>query len=94
MIKDVFKSFYLLVTFKILLNCSVLISHVFAGIGAGLKLFVIDPVYRRFPRVKAKYDSTAKLWENLMTDSELEKHQKLSANKKVSESILNNISNI
>ncbi|KAF6028134.1 GRAMD4 [Bugula neritina] len=46
----------------------------------GLKLFVIDPVYNRFPRIKEKYDNTHRLWQNLLTDAQLEKYTQRNAN--------------
>ncbi|KAK3733161.1 hypothetical protein RRG08_046084 [Elysia crispata] len=45
----------------------------YAGIFLGFKLFLIDYVYNRFPRVKRKYDSTYRLWQELPTDIQYEK---------------------
>ncbi|GFR78700.1 GRAM domain-containing protein 4-like [Elysia marginata] len=45
----------------------------YAGILLGFKLFLIDYVYNRFPRVKRKYDSTYRLWQELPTDIQYEK---------------------
>lgn len=38
----------------------------------GIKLFVIDYVYYKFPKVKRKYDSVYKLWKSLPTRQEWE----------------------
>lgn len=45
----------------------------YGGILLGCKLFLIDYVYNRFPRVKRKYDSTYRLWQELPTDIQYEK---------------------
>ncbi|XP_022256078.1 GRAM domain-containing protein 4-like [Limulus polyphemus] len=44
-----------------------------AGLYLGVKMFLVDYVFYRFPRVQQKYDSTWKLWNSLPTDAELEK---------------------
>ncbi|XP_070573172.1 GRAM domain-containing protein 4-like isoform X1 [Ptychodera flava] len=41
------------------------------GLFLGVKLFVINSVYRKFPRVKRRYDSMVKIWKELPTDAEL-----------------------
>lgn len=46
-----------------------------AGIGLGLKLFVLDNVYSRYPRLRMKYDSSELLWHKLLTHAELEKYK-------------------
>ncbi|CAG5117478.1 unnamed protein product [Candidula unifasciata] len=45
----------------------------YAGLYMGIKLFIVDYVYNRFPRVRRKYDSTYRLWMELPTDVEYEK---------------------
>ncbi|XP_067929717.1 GRAM domain-containing protein 4-like [Watersipora subatra] len=50
------------------------------GILIGFKLFIINPVYDRFPRVKQRYDGTSRLYSNLVTDAELEKQKLRKAN--------------
>lgn len=42
------------------------------GFNMGIKLFVIDYVYYKFPKVKRKYDSVYKLWKSLPTRQEWE----------------------
>ena len=51
------------------LPASVLLKIV--GLVAGLKLFVITPVYKKYPKVKVKYDSIARLWKMLPTNEGL-----------------------
>ncbi|XP_041349923.1 GRAM domain-containing protein 4-like isoform X2 [Gigantopelta aegis] len=46
-----------------------------AGLYFGIKLFIIDYLFLRFPRLKQKYDSTHKIWLSLPTDAEFEKQQ-------------------
>jgi len=41
------------------------------GLFLGIKLFIVNPIHHRFPKVKRRYDSTAKLWRELPTDVEL-----------------------
>lgn len=54
----------LVVDFNILLSIM--------GFNMGIKLFVIDYVYYKFPKVKRKYDSVYKLWKSLPTRQEWE----------------------
>lgn len=41
------------------------------GLSFGIKLFIVNPIYHRFPKVKRRYDGTAKLWEELPTEADL-----------------------
>nr|XP_058960908.1 GRAM domain-containing protein 4-like isoform X1 [Pocillopora verrucosa] len=41
------------------------------GLSFGVKLFIVNPIYHRFPKVKRRYDGTAKLWEELPTEADL-----------------------
>lgn len=43
-----------------------------SGLNMGIKLFIIDYVYYKFPKVKRKYDSVYKLWKSLPTRQEWE----------------------
>ncbi|KAL9959274.1 hypothetical protein ACROYT_G032584 [Oculina patagonica] len=45
------------------------------GLSLGIKLFIVNPIYHRFPKVKRRYDGTAKLWRELPTDAELSARQ-------------------
>lgn len=42
------------------------------GMNIGIKLFIIDYIYYKFPKVKRKYDSVSKLWKSLPTRQEWE----------------------
>ncbi|KAK4293737.1 hypothetical protein Pmani_033585, partial [Petrolisthes manimaculis] len=44
-----------------------------AGMYMGLKLFVLDYIFFRYPRIRLKYDSTSRLWDTLPTDADLER---------------------
>ncbi|XP_013404413.1 GRAM domain-containing protein 4-like [Lingula anatina] len=44
-----------------------------AGLQVGFKLFIQDPIFNRFPRVKEKYDTVYKMWKILPTDDQLQK---------------------
>ena len=44
-----------------------------AGLYLALKLFVIDYVYGRFPRVRQRHDTVLRVWLELPTDGELTK---------------------
>ncbi|XP_054711215.1 GRAM domain-containing protein 4-like [Uloborus diversus] len=55
-----------------------------AGFYLGVKLFIIDYLFYRFPRVQQKHDTTARLWKNLPTDAQLErKHNRAELDKLV-----------
>jgi len=41
-----------------------------------LKLFVIDFVFLRFPRLRDKYDTSAQIWHDLPTDADLDARRK------------------
>ncbi|KAG7175106.1 GRAM domain-containing protein 4-like [Homarus americanus] len=43
------------------------------GVYLGLKFFVMDYVFFRYPRIRLKYDSTSRLWDTLPTDADLER---------------------
>ncbi|KAK7102250.1 GRAM domain-containing protein 4-like isoform X2 [Littorina saxatilis] len=65
--------FFLLVTS--LTSCLFRASTLFfvAGLYLGMKLFLLDYLFLRFPRIKMKYDSSYKMWKDLPTDVEYEK---------------------
>ena len=52
------------------INCTV-------GLGVGFKVFIIDNIYRKYPKVKEKYDGMAKLWRSLPTKAELLQRQSM-----------------
>ena len=37
-----------------------------------LKLFVVDFIFMRFPRLRQKHDTTAQIWMELPTDADLD----------------------
>ncbi|XP_048257748.1 GRAM domain-containing protein 4-like isoform X1 [Haliotis rufescens] len=43
------------------------------GLLMGVKLFLVDFMYLRFPRLRQKYDTSHQMWLNLPTDAEYEK---------------------
>lgn len=47
------------------------------GLGVGFKVFIIDNIYRKYPKVKEKYDGMAKLWRSLPTKAELLQRQSM-----------------
>ncbi|KAG8186575.1 hypothetical protein JTE90_020870 [Oedothorax gibbosus] len=52
------------------------------GFYLGVKLFLIDYLFYRFPRVQQKHDTTARLWKSLPTDAQLErKHNRAELDK-------------
>ena len=40
------------------------------------KLFIVDFLFMRFPRLRAKYDSASQIWATLPTDADLDARQK------------------
>jgi hypothetical protein len=59
-------------------------TRFFAGLYMGLKWFVIEYVYHRFPRIKAKHDTVYRIWQTLPTDGELGRRSHQQAIHKVS----------
>ncbi|XP_071537611.1 uncharacterized protein [Panulirus ornatus] len=50
------------------------------GIYLGIKFFVMDYIFFRYPRIRLKYDSTSRLWDTLPTDADLERRGDKSRN--------------
>ena len=48
-----------------------------SGLGLGYKVFIIDNVYRKYPKVKEKYDGVARMWRSLPTNNELVQRQRM-----------------
>ncbi|XP_036362930.1 GRAM domain-containing protein 4-like isoform X5 [Octopus sinensis] len=69
------KQLYVTVCLAFLVSCLFQASAIFyvAGILLGIKVFIIDYMFEHFPRLKEKYDSSHRLWENLPTESEYRK---------------------
>ena len=40
-------------------------------------MFIIDNVYRKYPKVKEKYDGVARMWRSLPTNNELVQRQRM-----------------
>ena len=53
------------------------------GVMLGLKIFVISPVYNKYPKVKSKYDSIARLWKMLPTNESLNQMEQTQGNSSV-----------
>ncbi|ESO91395.1 hypothetical protein LOTGIDRAFT_153833 [Lottia gigantea] len=56
-------------------SCTLPLPYLFELIGSmiGFKLFIIDNLYRKYPRLKKKYDTSHRIWMSLPTDSQYEK---------------------
>ena len=48
-------------------------------------MFIVDNIYRKYPKVKAKYDGVAKMWDSLPTNAELFQRQSLTEEEMVNE---------
>ncbi|XP_065178865.1 GRAM domain-containing protein 4-like [Sycon ciliatum] len=77
------KKLYIALWTFFLISCVLPEAVVFriAGLFFGYKFFVERSVYRRFPKVKAKYDTVSKIWEQLPTNSQLEAFTALRAHR-------------
>ena len=53
------------------LSCS--IFNILSGLGMGVKIFIINYIYNKYPRLKKKYDNTHRLWLTLPTDVQYDK---------------------
>ncbi|CAI8031704.1 GRAM domain-containing protein 4, partial [Geodia barretti] len=56
----------------------------FIGLFAGMKLFIVDNIYRKYPRVQEEFDNVDRMWRSLPTDTELLERQTLSREEMVS----------
>jgi hypothetical protein len=56
----------------------------FIGLFAGMKLFIVDNIYRKYPRVQEEFDDVDRMWRSLPTDAELLERQTLSREEMVS----------
>lgn len=54
------------------------------GLFLGVKFFIIEYLYARFPRFKQRHDSVARIWKDLPTDRYLEEQYHRSAINRVS----------
>lgn len=62
--------------FVFCLNCS--------GLYAGIKFFLIDFIFKRCPRLRAKYDTPYIIWTNLPTDPQLKERSNATVSRRVS----------
>ncbi|XP_033647620.1 GRAM domain-containing protein 4-like [Asterias rubens] len=53
-----------------------------AGMYMGFKIFITNNIFRKFPRVKAKYDSAYILWQSLPTNWQKDRRRTLEKRKK------------
>ncbi|XP_031570548.1 GRAM domain-containing protein 4-like [Actinia tenebrosa] len=43
----------------------------FMALGFGIKIFILGPLYDKFPKVKKRYDTLARVWSELPSDADL-----------------------
>ncbi|XP_029473240.1 GRAM domain-containing protein 4 isoform X1 [Rhinatrema bivittatum] len=55
----------------------------FIGLYAGIKFFLIDYVFKRCPRLRAKYDTPYIIWTNLPTDPQLKERTNVMVSRRV-----------
>lgn len=69
------KSIFFTLLVTTLASCFLPASSLFfiAGLYLGVKMFLLDYLFMRFPRFRMKYDSSFKMWQQLPTDLEYEK---------------------
>jgi hypothetical protein len=48
------------------------------GLGIGMKLFIVNNIYSKYPRVQEEFDAVDRMWKSLPTDAELLERQTLS----------------
>ena len=68
------KQLYVMLWLLLPVSLVVSSSYIFtlAGYYLVLKLFVVDFIFMRFPRLRQKYDTTAQIWIELPTDADLD----------------------
>ncbi|KAL4226208.1 GRAM domain-containing protein 4 [Mactra antiquata] len=45
----------------------------FMGLGFGIKIFIVNGIYNKYPKIKKRYDSTYRMWQTLPTDAQYER---------------------
>lgn len=55
-----------------------------AGLYAGIKFFLIDFIFKRCPRLRAKYDTPYIIWKGLPTDPQLKERSAATTSRRVS----------
>ena len=53
------------------------------GLYAGIKFFLIDFIFKRCPRLRAKYDTPYIIWKSLPTDPQLKERSSTAASRRV-----------
>ncbi|XP_064633262.1 GRAM domain-containing protein 4-like isoform X2 [Lineus longissimus] len=66
---------YFSMCFMFILSCFLpgYVCFTVTALYMGVKLFLIDYIFNRFPRVRAKHDTAYQVWQQLPTDAELER---------------------
>lgn len=54
------------------------------GLYAGIKFFLIDFIFKRCPRLRAKYDTPYIIWRSLPTDPQLKERAGATVSRRVS----------
>lgn len=54
-----------------------------SGLYAGIKFFLIDFIFKRCPRLRAKYDTPYIIWKNLPTDPQLKERAGATVSRRV-----------
>lgn len=54
------------------------------GLYAGIKFFLIDFIFKRCPRLRAKYDTPYIIWKSLPTDPQLKERSSAAVSRRVS----------
>lgn len=55
----------------------------FLGLYAGIKFFLIDFIFKRCPRLRAKYDTPYIIWTSLPTDPQLKERSNATVSRRV-----------
>lgn len=55
----------------------------FSGLYAGIKFFLIDFIFKRCPRLRAKYDTPYIIWTSLPTDPQLKERSNATVSRRV-----------
>lgn len=55
-----------------------------SGLYAGIKFFLIDFIFKRCPRLRAKYDTPYIIWRSLPTDPQLKERSSAAVSRRVS----------
>jgi len=55
----------------------------FSGLCAGIKFFLTDFIFKRCPRLRAKYDTPYIIWTSLLTDLQLKERSNATVSRRV-----------